>query len=642
MKLLTNMWASDKKGLGRRFALMLGGMALVIVAVFTLYSRYALSQTEAEFQKRSHLVAQTLASESVLNVMMQDTGGMKENLERVIKEGHGAAGSFHDAEGRPLADANMDKVVGVVPRLKPEQMALAQDGILRAVYQHGAHPAVTLAIAAVTTGGESEDAARQTIGYTVVAVERADIEASQRTGALLAIVIPVAFLLFIGLLFLQIRRTVTQPLGRLEAVVRAVEEGDMSARAHIKQQDEIGRLAESVNAMIASGERSLQELQVHMRQAEEAQQNAEFLQQQADEERKYLQEQFAQISDVIEHVTQGDLTARLHVDGSDNVSMLMHQINQMVEDLESLICEFTSAGHQLSEAAQLVASAAEEMSAGAQGQARQTAEVAAAVEEMSATVNGSSMHAHEANQMAQQASNLAGSGERAFQKTTSGMTRIATLVKESADKVTALGESSAQIGEIIQVIGDIADQTNLLALNAAIEAARAGEQGRGFAVVADEVRKLAERTTAATKEIAGMITRIQHNTHEVVGSMSRGNDEAEAGLKLSEEASSVLGQIVSAINGMVSMIDQIAVASGQQSTTTGQIAHSIEVISSVASEVSQSTSELALMADGMNNQASTLRQLIERFRVTDLAPAPVAASPSRLTAAPAYARTFRS
>jgi methyl-accepting chemotaxis protein len=268
-------------------------------------------------------------------------------------------------------------------------------------------------------------------------------------------------------------------------------------------------------------------------------------------------------------------------------------------------------------AARRVSTSAESMSSGAQEQARQTTEVAAAIEEMSVTIKQASASSQEANETARRASGLAEAGEDVFQQTTEGMTRIAGIVKESAAKVTALGESGAQIGEVIEVISEIADQTNLLALNAAIEAARAGEQGRGFAVVADEVRKLAERTTQATKQIGAMITRIQRDTGEVVASMTRGNEEVETGLRLADAASRSLGEIVAAINNMGLMINQIAAGSEEQAEAGVEISRSIEMISSVAGEVSIATTELADTAESMNGQATTLGELIERFHLSD-------------------------
>ena len=163
-----------------------------------------------------------------------------------------------------------------------------------------------------------------------------------------------------------------------------------------------------------------------------------------------------------------------------------------------------------------------------------------------------------------------------------GMNKIAEVVTEAASTVQELGNSSEKIGEIVQVIDDIADQTNLLALNAAIEAARAGEQGRGFAVVADEVRKLAERTTKATKEIASMIKQIQKETIGAVQSMEKGTVEVSKGKELVEKAGVSLNQIISSSQEVVDNVSQVAAASEEQSATSEQISKNIEAISSVA------------------------------------------------------------
>ena len=195
------------------------------------------------------------------------------------------------------------------------------------------------------------------------------------------------------------------------------------------------------------------------------------------------------------------------------------------------------------------------------------------------------------------------------------MKRIADVVNQGAATVRELGRSSDQIGEIIGVIDEIADQTNLLALNAAIEAARAGDQGRGFAVVADEVRKLAERTTRATKEIAGMIKKIQSDTVGAVGSMERGTNEVERGIRLADKAGTSLQEIVQVIQQVTDMVAQIASQSGAQSNSSEEISRNVDAISKVTAETSQGTQQIAQASEDLNRLMENLRGLIGRFTV---------------------------
>jgi methyl-accepting chemotaxis protein len=195
------------------------------------------------------------------------------------------------------------------------------------------------------------------------------------------------------------------------------------------------------------------------------------------------------------------------------------------------------------------------------------------------------------------------------------------VVKKSAETVEALGRSSDQIGEIVQVIDDIADQTNLLALNAAIEAARAGEQGRGFAVVADEVRKLAERTTKATKEIAAMIKQIQKDTGEAVESMKVGTDEVERGKALADEAGRSLNLMITGAVEVVDMIMQVAAASEEQSSVAAEISKNVDSIRNVTKETTTGVQEIARASEDLNRLTVNLQQSVSIFRIdieTDL------------------------
>ena len=195
------------------------------------------------------------------------------------------------------------------------------------------------------------------------------------------------------------------------------------------------------------------------------------------------------------------------------------------------------------------------------------------------------------------------------------MQKIADVVRESGESIGKLSKSADQIGEIISVIDDIADQTNLLALNAAIEAARAGEQGRGFAVVADEVRKLAERTGKATTEISGMIKSIQNETAEAVKGMEAGTTEVEQGRELADKAGNSLNEIVNMSQRVMDMIQQIATATEEQSSAAEEISKNIEHISTVTEENAKGAEQSAAAAEQLNRQAEGLKQIVSEYKV---------------------------
>ena len=320
---------------------------------------------------------------------------------------------------------------------------------------------------------------------------------------------------------------------------------------------------------------------------------------------------------VLAQISKGDLTSRVTGNYKGDHEILKNSINTMGESVSSILLKVKEVADAAASASNQISTSTEEMATGAHEQASQATEVSGAVEQMSRTIFETTKNTSAASDASRNAGRSAKEGGKVVEETIIGMDRIADVVKESADIVVELGKSSDQIGEIVQVIDDIADQTNLLALNAAIEAARAGEQGRGFAVVADEVRKLAERTTKATKEIAEMIKQIQKDTSGAVASMKNGTAEVEKGKLLAHKAGDSLGEIITGAEKVSDIINQVAAASEEQSGAAEHISKNIESISSVTQQSASGIQQIAHASEDLNRLTLNLQELVAQFKVDE-------------------------
>ncbi|MDX2018283.1 MAG: HAMP domain-containing methyl-accepting chemotaxis protein [Planctomycetota bacterium] len=309
-----------------------------------------------------------------------------------------------------------------------------------------------------------------------------------------------------------------------------------------------------------------------------------------------------------------DLTRRIPTDGGDEVAQIASGVNALLESLHGVVKQVSSSAQSVAAASTEIAASAEQMAAGLSRQEQQTSQVSAAVEELSQSVSEVARKGSDAAKGAQASRDDAGQGGEVVGKTVEEMRAIAAEVSESARAINELGKKSEQIGAIINVINDIADQTNLLALNAAIEAARAGEHGRGFAVVADEVRKLAERTTTATEEVARSIREIQADTGTAVKKIESGSARVSTGVDLARSAGQALERIVGSSSSMASMIEAIAAAAEQQSAASEEIARSVEQINAVTRESNQGAAQAAQAAASLSEQSENLRSLVSRFK----------------------------
>lgn len=320
-------------------------------------------------------------------------------------------------------------------------------------------------------------------------------------------------------------------------------------------------------------------------------------------------------STVLNVMAHGDFTQRMNGEYAGDYQKIKDNVNTLKDSMNNLIGKVAESTSELSNAASEISSSTEQMAAGANEQSAQTADVSSSVEEMLRTILENTQSATRAASSAEEAGSKAKEGGEVVVETIEGINRVAEVVIRSAKTIKDLGKSSDQIGEIVQVIDEIADQTNLLALNAAIEAARAGEQGRGFAVVADEVRKLAERTTKATKEIATMIKQIQKETSEAVVAIQQGTDEVEKGKSLANKAGQALKEIIVHSQQLTDIITQLAASSEQQTAAGDQIAVNIESINKVTQQSADGTHQISRSAEDLYNLTGNLQELVNQFKL---------------------------
>ena len=321
----------------------------------------------------------------------------------------------------------------------------------------------------------------------------------------------------------------------------------------------------------------------------------------------------ARLKDIAEG--EGDLTQRVDQNRKDELGELGKWFNTFVEKIHGVISEVRNTSQEVAGAATQIAASSEEMSQGISEQNEQVTQISSAIEEMSSSIIEVAAKSSEAANNAAKSGEVAAAGGKVVSETIEGMGQISQAVSASAASVSELGKRGEQIGQIIEVINDIADQTNLLALNAAIEAARAGEHGRGFAVVADEVRKLADRTTKATEEIGESITAIQNETHEAVQRMNAGTEQVQVGVEKATQAGQSLEQIVAGAQEVAAMIQSIAAAAEEQSAASEQVSHGVQSVSAVSSQSAEGASQAAQAASQLSVKAEQLQSLVSRFKL---------------------------
>lgn len=449
----------------------------------------------------------------------------------------------------------------------------------------------------------------------------------------------VVFLILLLVMFIvhRIVRDMKHSVEDLVQTTNRVKSGDLAAQSAIKGEDEFASLAEAVNAMIERIKTGVGELRAEkttiQKRVDEAVRDSE-------EQRSYLTKNTQVLLHEMELFAHGDLTVRLHHDRQDDIGALFHGFSQAAANLRTTVEKVYEAVNATVSASTQIAASSSQISTGARRQSEEISSIVAAIAEMSQSINDNSRLVMLVSNSAQDAGKLAKESGNVLAATARDITNVASIVEASAKTVRQLGGQSQEIGEIIQVIDDIADQTNLLALNAAIEAARAGEQGRGFAVVADEVRKLAERTTKATKQISDMILHIQESTEEAVRTIQQGISEVRHGKESADRAQGTVAGIIERSRDVADAIMQVAAATEEQSQASEEVLRNAEVIKHITETTSAGIVQIAHAVEDVSKLAIHLETVIRQFNIGNANHKKQAQSTLSPAQAPEFPSTF--
>ncbi len=321
-----------------------------------------------------------------------------------------------------------------------------------------------------------------------------------------------------------------------------------------------------------------------------------------------------QLLDELADLAEGDL--RVHASVTENFTgAIADSINFAIDQMRGLVSKINHLSVQVAKAAGNTQGTASNLAAAAENQAREIGAASTAISDMALSIDHVSSNATESAAVAERAVKIANKGSHVVQDTIVGMDSIRSQIQETSKRIKRLGESSQEIGDIVSLINDIADQTNILSLNAAIQASMAGDAGRGFAVVADEVQRLAERSSAATKQIAALVKTIQTDTNEAVISMEQTTAEVVEGARRAQDAGVALEEIEGVSTSLAELIQNISNAAQQQASTAGHVNKTMNVIQEITSQTADSTERTAVSIGELAGMANEMRASVEGFKL---------------------------
>ena len=616
---------------------LLGLVALIALAVGGVSVLYDLraggTLLRDQIVKRGRYVASNLAFNAKYGVLTEDKPLLTQFLEGAV--GAGGEGQRSDVVGALIRDgrgailAHAGKAIRDLPGAPPsaleEREAVTTDGELVLLFR----APVTSSSGGTAIGeelGAAPGAGAEAVkGGVEVAISQTALQAVQRRRLGEAFILGLVLVAFGSAAGWALAGRWLRPLQSMAEASELVAKGDLMVKVAAQGEDEVGSLGRSLNEMVGNLRRvvdNIQEASVQVASsAGEISANARLIMQgaqgqaQAAEETStsmeemaasiqtvagsaqglasYVEETSSSITEMgasIEQVARsGGTLAQTVTEASATIEQMTVSIDQMARDLESLAGTVSETTTTVEEMASFIASVAQNAESLGEAASRASATVSG----MAGAVTEVAKIASEADRISARASEDAKTGGEAVARTVDGMKAISENMENTARVITGLGKRSQEIGRILEVIEEIADQTNLLALNAAIEAARAGEAGRGFAVVADEVRKLAERSVEAAKEIGEVVRQVQQETTDAVDVARSGASEAKQGIALADKAGAALRNIIESVQRSSDLMGQIAGATGKQSQASAEVLETVSHMNSATSQVTQAVREQA-------------------------------------------------